>query len=88
MKPQSTSMGDLQNRIKGLLDLIHARVPDFPMGSIPEYVDVGEFKLALEDLTCNLHELGVVLTLDIRKELVEICRRSGVDESYWSDLVG
>ncbi len=69
--------------------LVMDSLVDFPedeIDKVEQLVQVGEWRIALENLCTQLYEYDVKLPKDVLTTTTEIGREVGVDERYWSVL--
>jgi hypothetical protein len=62
--------------------------PEDEIDKVEQLVQVGEWRVALENLCSQLYEYDVILSPDLLTAVSEIGREVGVDERYWSVLSG
>ena len=86
MSVDRADIAQQEAELLAMLDEIRAHAPAAWLDSIEELIRVWEFRVALENLCCNLHELEVELPKPLQQRLVELAQRSRVDEKYWADL--
>jgi hypothetical protein len=78
------SRGETIRRFHLVMDSLD--FPEDEIDKIEQLVQVGEWKVALENLCTQLCEYDVKLPKDVLSAISELGREVGVDERYWSAL--
>ncbi len=76
----------VSSRVRDLLATIEAKVHPKLVEHVSSMLDVGELRIAIEDLCDLLCEDEVVLAAPDHEELLNLAKSAGIDDRYWAAL--
>ncbi len=71
---------DLRDRLLSLLIMLDQRLGDHEAGQVHEFIDVGEYGLALEEMAGALSQAWTPITDQERSDMLALTHRMKMDE--------